>query len=106
MFCAKKLSLDCISTKQCSRKLMQFSKIYSTAAQLALARYNNDTPKKNKNSRLQHNYNEFSYLSLVMRKPVFGVSDQVQYKPGCTATEDGYRLEISNLESRGIVLSV
>ena len=41
-----------------------------------------------------------------MRKPVFGVSDQVQYKPGCTATEDGYMLEISNLESRGIVLSV
>ena len=22
-------------------------------------------------------------------KPVFGVSDQVQYKSGCTATEDG-----------------
>ena len=28
------------------------------------------------------------HLSLVMRKPVFGVSDQVQHKPGCTATED------------------
>ena len=27
--------------------------------------------------------------SLVVRKPVFGVSDQVQHKPGCTATEDG-----------------
>ena len=26
------------------------------------------------------------YLSVV-RKPVFGVSDQVQHKPGCTATE-------------------
>ena len=34
------------------------------------------------------------YLSLVVRKPVFGVSDQVPHKPGCTATEDGYRLEI------------
>ena len=33
------------------------------------------------------------------------VSDQVQHKPGCTATEDGYRLEIWDLESRGIVLS-
>ena len=35
-----------------------------------------------------------------MRKPVFGVSDQVQHKPGCSATEDGKRLEISNLGSR------
>ena len=32
-----------------------------------------------------------------MRKPVFVVSDQVQHKPGCSATEDGKRLEISNL---------
>ena len=32
--------------------------------------------------------------SLVVRKPVFGVSDQVPHKPGCTATEDGSRLEI------------
>ena len=28
-------------------------------------------------------------LSLVVRKPVFGVSDQVRHKPGCAATEDG-----------------
>ena len=28
-------------------------------------------------------------MSLVLRKPVFGVSDQVPHKPGCTATEDG-----------------
>ena len=34
------------------------------------------------------------YMSLVVRKPVFGVSDQVRHKPGCTATEDGQRLEI------------
>ena len=38
-----------------------------------------------------------------MRKQVFGVSDQVHYKPGCTATEDGQRLEILDLGSRGIV---
>ena len=31
-------------------------------------------------------YNDFS---LVVRNPVFGVSDQVRHKPGCTATEDG-----------------
>ena len=29
------------------------------------------------------------------------VSDLVRHKPGCTATEDGQRLEISDLESRG-----
>ena len=34
------------------------------------------------------------------------VSDLVRNKPGCTATEDGKRLEISDLESREIVLSV
>ena len=32
------------------------------------------------------------------------VSDLVVHKPGSTATEDGWRLEISDLESRGIVL--
>ena len=37
------------------------------------------------------------HMSLVLRKPVFGVSDQVRYKAGCTATEDGQRLEISDL---------
>ena len=36
-----------------------------------------------------------------MRKPVFGVSDQVPHKLGCTATEDGKRLEISYLGNRG-----
>ena len=29
------------------------------------------------------------HMSLVVRKPVFGVSDQVRHKPDCTATEDG-----------------
>ena len=28
-------------------------------------------------------------LSLVVRKPVFGVSDQVRHKPGSTTTQDG-----------------
>ena len=46
------------------------------------------------------------YLSLVVRKPVFGVSDQVRHKPGCTATEDGKRLDILYIDSRGIVLSM
>ena len=47
-----------------------------------------------------------SYLSLVVRKPDFGVSDLVRHKRGCTATEDGQRLEISDLDRRGIVLSL
>ena len=34
------------------------------------------------------------------------VSDLVRHNLGCTATEDGWRLEISVLESRGIVLSM
>ena len=36
--------------------------------------------------------------------PVLRVSDQVPHKPSCAATEDGLRLEISDLRSRGIVL--
>ena len=31
----------------------------------------------------------FLHMSLVVRKPVFGVSDQVRHKPSCTITEDG-----------------
>ena len=41
-----------------------------------------------------------------MRKPLLRASDQVQHKPGCTATEDGLRLDISKAGSRGIVLHV
>ena len=33
------------------------------------------------------------------------VSNLARHKPGCTATEDAWKLEISDLESRGIVLS-
>ena len=35
-----------------------------------------------------------------MKNPIFRVSDQVQHKPGFTATEDGLR----GLGSRGIIL--
>ena len=34
------------------------------------------------------------------------VSEQVRHKLACTVTEDGKRLEILDLESRGIVLSM
>ena len=36
-------------------------------------------------------------ISNGQRKPVFGVSDHVRNKRDCTATEDGKRLEISDL---------
>ena len=48
----------------------------------------------------------FLCVFLFVRKPVFGVSDQVRHKPGCTAPEDGWSLQISDLGSRGIVLAV
>ena len=35
-----------------------------------------------------------------MRKPVFGVLRQMRHNPGCSATKDGKRLEISDLGSR------
>ena len=34
---------------------------------------------------------------------MLGVSGQVIHKPGCIATEDGEKLQISDLESRGTV---
>ena len=34
-------------------------------------------------------------MSRNARKSIFGVSDHVQHKPVCAATEDGYKLEIS-----------
>ena len=43
-------------------------------------------------------------MSFFVRKPVFGISDQVRHKPGYTATEYGWRLEILDLKSRRIVL--
>ena len=42
------------------------------------------------------------HLSLIVRKPVFGVFDQVPHKPGCTITEDDKRLEISDLGKGGL----
>ena len=38
-------------------------------------------------------FSEKYKINHVMIKPVFRVSDQVRHKLGCTATEDGLRLE-------------
>ena len=40
-----------------------------------------------------------------MRKPVFGVCNQARLKPACAATEPRQRREISDIETRGIILS-
>ena len=40
-----------------------------------------------------------------MNKPTILVFNQVQHKPACTVTDDGWRLEILDVESRGIVIS-
>ena len=37
------------------------------------------------------------YMSGNSRKPVFRVCDQVQHKPACAITEDGQKLEISEV---------
>ena len=51
-------------------------------------------------------YITFIYIDSVREKTNNLGSNQVQHKPGCAVTEDGYRLEILDLESRGIVLSL
>ena len=40
------------------------------------------------------------FFSCIMGKPVFGVSDLVQHKLDCTATEDGWKPEILSLEKK------
>ena len=45
------------------------------------------------------------YMSLITRKSVFGVSDQVRLKPACSAKETSWSLEISAIASRDIILS-
>ena len=37
-------------------------------------------------------------VHVVARKSVFGVANQVRYKPDCTDSKDGQRLEMSDLE--------
>ena len=44
-------------------------------------------------------------MSLVTRKPVFGVCDHGRLKPACEATETRQRLEILDIETWGIILS-
>ena len=56
-------------------------------------------------SRLNQIIANYIYMSLVTRKPVFGVCDQVRHKPACTAAETTQGLEILDIASIGIILS-
>ena len=49
---------------------------------------------------------EYVKMSLVTRKPIFGVFQQVRLKPTCTATEARKRLENLDIKTRGIILHV
>ena len=41
-----------------------------------------------------------------MRKSTIWVYDQIRHKSACTSTENGLKLEISDLERTGFVLSM
>ena len=42
-------------------------------------------------------------MSLIKRKPVFGVCDQVRHKLACSPTEASQSHEIANIETRDII---
>ena len=48
---------------------------------------------------------ERKQLSHAMRKCVFGISDQVRFKPASSATQTSYIIEILDLVTVGILLS-
>ena len=45
-------------------------------------------------------------MSLVTRKPVFGFCEQVRLKPVCSGTHTSYILEVLDVTTRGVVLSM
>ena len=66
---------------------------------------------KNKEKSIKMKYvarpAEVGNMSRIARKPVLRVYPKVRHKHGCTvATDDGQRIEISHLGSRGIVLAI
>ena len=44
-------------------------------------------------------------MGLVARKPVFGVSNKVRFKPACSATDSARKFEILLVESLDMILS-
>ena len=45
-------------------------------------------------------------MNMVARKTVLGVSDEVRHIYDCTVTEPSLTIEISDLETRVIILSI
>ena len=45
------------------------------------------------------------FMGLHVRKPVLQVSDEVRFKPTCSATETSYKIEISLIAILDIILS-
>ena len=58
----------------------------------------------NKDTSAANNW-ERPKMSHVTRKPIFGVCDQGRLKSACAATKARQRLEISDIETKGIILS-
>ena len=48
---------------------------------------------------------EMLYMGCDARKPVFGVSDKVTFKPACSASKTSYGTEISHVASLDMTLS-
>ena len=74
---------------------MELSRTFTfrTFHQTALNQWFNDLQldgAMHKQQTLFSNAHCIQKLSLVVRKPIFGVSDQVGHKPDCAATEDGF----------------
>ena len=46
-----------------------------------------------------------NYMDFVVKKPVFGVSAEVIFKPACSATETSEKIKISIAASLDIILS-
>ena len=53
----------------------------------------------------EHIMSSWQYMGLAARKPVFGVSDKVRFKPIPSATEISKKIEISRVASLDIILS-
>ena len=50
-------------------------------------------------------HNKYRFLGLVGRKPVFGVSHKVRFKPASTATETSQKIGIALEESLDMIVS-
>ena len=57
------------------------------------------------NNTVSNLINAYAHMGLVATKPVFGASDEMRFKPACSARETSYKNEISLVASLDMVLS-